>query len=269
MWFFSLEPYCFCALPWCLLCWQSGVFLWSEGQFPAPQSPLWGNGRSTDQYPEIYTYSQTESVWILNKWLMHMACSSLCAGLRPVLPHSLCSLLLRRFLVAIYWHGPYHKTQRQKQQPLQASCHPWTPLDTKIRQPSLSPFRESGLFKQTGLFIYDLLSTHQSSRRKEVRDSSRKHTLHVSQQMQLHEKNSHSHLPTSVVSFGLKLFSLNQINSEFSYHRVRSCLSGEWNLWLQITPRSVAASKTSAAMSYDAIQTRRILQAWANSILHP
>lgn len=55
----------------------------------------------------------------------------------------------------------------------------------------------------------------------------RKHTEHVSQHTQLHEKNSHTQLPTSVESSGLKLYRLNQINGEFSYHRVRSCVSGE------------------------------------------
>lgn len=83
MGFFHLEPYCCCArqksaLPWCRLCWQSGVFPWSGGLSPAPQSPLWGNGHSTDQYPEICTHSQNKRAreyWA--KWLMHMACSSL------------------------------------------------------------------------------------------------------------------------------------------------------------------------------------------------
>ncbi len=143
------DCYGLCALPWCRPCWQSGVFLWSEGQFPAPQSPLWGNGRSTDQYPEIMTHSQNKRAcehWT-NYW---------CTWHVILYEHDwnqsyhilLCFFLQWRVLFAIYWHCPYHKTQRQKQQPLQASCHPWTPLDTTIRPPLLSQFREreSGFF---------------------------------------------------------------------------------------------------------------------------
>lgn len=199
---FTVVLYRECGLPWCLLCWPSGVFLWSEGLFPTPQLPLWGNGHSTDQCPETYTYSINKSAFkYWTKWYAHDILLIWGQSYRILLWF----LLLRRVLFAIYWHCPHHQTERQKNQPFKPACHPWISwkctdvhlLDSLHFHPKGTPrhWRIISLYSccENCPFKHTCLSTNRSWReriaklRKSV-CSSRKHTEYVWQQMQLVKK---------------------------------------------------------------------------------